>query len=70
MTATRTSDWAACLGKAGEAVAAALLRTPLVESHRLGQGALLKLESFQPMMPTQSAYISLGRGRGPHPRFG
>lgn len=48
MTATRTSDWAARLGQAREAVAAALSPTLLVESPGLGQGVLLKLESLQP----------------------
>lgn len=48
MTSTSTIDWAAHLARAHEVVAAALPATPLVRSTGLGQGVLLKLESFQP----------------------
>ena len=48
MTSTSTIDWPAHLARAHEVVAAALPATPLVRSTGLGQGVLLKLESFQP----------------------
>ena len=48
MTATPASDWASSLDRAREAVAAALPPTPLIPSPRLGEGVLLKLETFQP----------------------
>ena len=48
MTTTATIDWPAHLARAREVVAAALPATPLVASTGLGQGTLLKLESFQP----------------------
>jgi threonine synthase len=48
VTATPVSDWAARLGQAREAVAAALPPTPLIASPGLGEGVLLKVESFQP----------------------
>jgi threonine dehydratase len=41
-------DWAGYLARAREVVAAALPVTPLVRSPALGEGVLLKLESFQP----------------------
>jgi threonine dehydratase len=48
MTITDTIDWPAHLARAREVVAAALPATPLVASTGLGQGTVLKLESFQP----------------------
>ncbi|MGN6791466.1 MAG: threonine ammonia-lyase [Streptosporangiaceae bacterium] len=48
MTTAGTIDWAGLLARAREIVAAALPVTPLVESPGLGEGVLLKLESFQP----------------------
>ena len=48
MTTTSIIDWPSHLARAREVVAAALPATPLVASTGLGQGALLKLESFQP----------------------
>jgi threonine dehydratase len=48
VTVTLPSDWAARLGKAREVVTAALPPTPLIPAPGLGNGMLLKLESFQP----------------------
>jgi threonine dehydratase len=48
VTVTRPSDCAVRLGKAREVVAAALPPTPLIPAPGLGDGMLLKLESFQP----------------------
>ncbi len=48
MTAAPVSDWASSLDRAREAVAAALPPTPLIPSPGLGDGVLLKLETFQP----------------------
>ena len=48
MTAVSAADWPAHLGRAREVVTAALPATPVIESPGLGEGVLLKLESFQP----------------------
>jgi threonine dehydratase len=48
VTPTQARGWAARLDLAGEAVAAALPPTPVISSPALGEGVLLKLESFQP----------------------
>jgi threonine dehydratase len=48
VTAADATDWPGRLARAREIVAAALPPTPLIESPGLGDGVLLKLESFQP----------------------
>jgi threonine dehydratase len=48
VTTTRPDDWAECLDRAREAVAAALPPTPVIPAPTFGEGVLLKLESFQP----------------------
>lgn len=48
MTVTLPSDWAERFGKAREVVATSLPPTPLIPAPALGDGVLLKLESFQP----------------------
>jgi threonine dehydratase len=71
VTAGQDVDWAGHLARARAAVAAALPATPVIESPGLGDGVLLKLESFQPtgsfkVRGALAVLTAEGSGGSPH----